>query len=180
MEPNACQQYVSHQLGHGHQHLTVSPSGFLVCETYPFLGASPDGAVYDPSNTNQPFGFLEIKCLYSQRNMTPADACSSSGFCCSIVDGKLSLRRNHPYYTQVQGQMAVGERPWCDFVIYTKRGISIERISFDRNFWDTLLLPKLISFYEIVWLLKLFVPFMSLVSPSVICLKYRKPAVVIY
>ena len=121
---------------------------FSVCETYPFLGASPDGAVYDPSNTNQPFGFLEIKCLYSQRNMTPADACSSSGFCCSIVDGKLSLRRNHPYYTQVQGKMAVGERPWCDFVIYTKRGISIERISFDRNFWDTLLLPKLISFYD--------------------------------
>lgn len=109
----------------------VSPSGFLVCETHAFLGASPDGAVYDPSNTDKPFGFLKIKCPYLQRDVTPANACFSSGFCCSIVDGKLSLRCNHQYYAQVQRQTAVGERPWCDFVIYTKLGISVERIFFD-------------------------------------------------
>ena len=44
--------------------------------------------------------------------------------------------------------MAVGERPWCDFVIYTNLGNSVERISFDLNFWDTLFLPKLASFYD--------------------------------
>ena len=46
--------------------LTVGPCGFLVCEQYPFLGATPDGTVYDPTNLEQPFGFLEVKCPYSQ------------------------------------------------------------------------------------------------------------------
>ena len=55
---------------HGHPQLSVSPSGFLINTTYPFLGASPDGGVYDPSNTQQSFGFLEIKCSYSHQNNT--------------------------------------------------------------------------------------------------------------
>ena len=41
--------------------------------------------------------------------------------------------------------MAVTERQWCDFVIYTKEEISIERISFDKQFWTEKLLPKLID-----------------------------------
>ena len=43
--------------------------------------------------------------------------------------------------------MTIGERPWCDFVIYTKRGIHIEQISFSEEFWKQLL-PKLSSFYN--------------------------------
>ena len=43
--------------------------------------------------------------------------------------------------------MAIAVRPWCDFVIYTTLGISVERIYFDKAYWDTLL-PKLISFYD--------------------------------
>ena len=35
--------------------LTVGPCGFLVCEQYPFLGVTPDGTVYDPTNLEQPF-----------------------------------------------------------------------------------------------------------------------------
>jgi len=53
---------------------------------------------------------------------------------------KLSL--NHPYYAQVQGQMAVGH----DFVIYTTKGINVEHIYFDTNYWSNTLLPKLVGF----------------------------------
>ena len=142
--------YIAYQRSHDHPELTVSSSGFIISTIHPFLGASPDGAVYDPSNTVQPFGFLEIKCPYSARNTTPVDACSLPGFCCTVdsVSGQLKLKESHPYYAQVQGQMAIGGRPWCDFVVFTSKGLSIQRIKYDKNFWDEKLLPKLISFYD--------------------------------
>ena len=44
--------------------------------------------------------------------------------------------------------MAITERSWCDFVIYTEKGISVERIPFDAEFWNNKLLPKLIDFFD--------------------------------
>ena len=79
----------------------------------------------------------------------PEEACQSRGFfCCKIDNGKPKLSRTHIYYSQVQGQMAIGGRTWCDFIIYTEKGIIVERISFDELFWETELLPKLIQFCE--------------------------------
>lgn len=152
-EAPAIQQYIHHQHTHGHPDLTVAPCGFYVCKTHPYLGASPDGAVYDPSQQTAPFGFLEIKCPYVHRNVTPEDACSDSRFCCAIeVDARGNqrpvLRRNHTYYAQVQGQMAVGDREWCDFVVYTTKGISAQRIEFDKHYWEQELLPKLTEFFD--------------------------------
>ncbi len=131
----------------------MGPSGFLVCESHPFLGATPDGTVYDPSNTQQPFRFLEVKCPYSQRDHTPIEAYASSGFCCDVLshsDGRqtLQLRRGHRYFAQVQGQMTVGERPWCDFVVFTNKGISMERVAFDEDYWQQTLLPALEAFFD--------------------------------
>ena len=44
--------------------------------------------------------------------------------------------------------MGIGERPWSDFVIYTNKGISVQRVAFKKEFWNKKLLPKLISFYD--------------------------------
>ena len=63
-EPVATQAYLSYQC---QDNLIIGPCGFLVSETHPFLGATPDGTVYDPSNLEQPFGFLEVKCPYLHR-----------------------------------------------------------------------------------------------------------------
>ena len=43
-------------------------------------------------------------------------------------------------------KMAVGGRMWSDFVIFTTKGISVERIKYDDNYWRNTLLPKLESF----------------------------------
>ena len=151
-EAVAIQKYIDHQHSCGANELTVGPCGFIVCEQYPFLGATPDGTVYDPTDPEHPFGFLEVKCPYSHKDRTPAEACAMPGFCCQLdsqTDGseQVKLRRNHPYYAQVQGQMAVGDRQWCDFVIYTKT-ISVERIHFDPDYWLHTLLPKLEAFFD--------------------------------
>ena len=121
----ALEQYVAYQHSHGQLQLVVSPSGFLINSSYPYLGASQDGAVYNPSNTEEPFGFLKIKCPYTNRAHTPAETCSTPAFCCEVdsATGKLWLKENHPYYAQFQGQMSIGKRPWCDFVIYTNKGL---------------------------------------------------------
>ena len=151
-ESRAIQAYIDHKQSCGINELTVGPCGFYICDAHPFLGATPDGTVYDPTNPEQPFGFLEVKCPYSHRDRTPTEACAMPGFCCEIdtqSDGTqvIKLRRNHPYYAQVQGQMAVGDRPWCDFIIYTT-SISIERIYFDLDYWLHTLLPKLEDFFD--------------------------------
>ena len=92
-------------------------------------------------------------CPYTHRNVSPEEACSSPGFCCTLVtnsagDKVLSLCQNHFYYAQVQGQMAIGERQWCNFVIFTTKGISIEGIKYDQSYHERKLLPKLVSFYD--------------------------------
>ena len=122
-EQMAIKEYIDHQNVHGHPELVVSASGFLINTAYPFLGASPDGAVHDPSNVQQPFGFLEVKCPYSFSNKSVQEACSTSSIFCEMDDstGQIKLKESHQYYAQVQGQMGVGGRPWCDFVVYTKK-----------------------------------------------------------
>ena len=96
-EANAVKLYVVYQQAHGHENLMVTPSGFQICKSQSYLGASPDGAVYDPTDVHQPFGFLEVKCPYSNRNDTPKQACASSGFCCILEQDEVTLRRTHPY-----------------------------------------------------------------------------------
>ena len=59
-EQVALKEYLAYQRDHGRPELAVSASGFLINPAYPFLGASPDGAVYDPSSAQQTFGFVEV------------------------------------------------------------------------------------------------------------------------
>lgn len=147
-EKFAIQAYTDYQQSHGHPGLIVSCCGFFINTDFPFLGATPDGSVYDPNELEQPYGYLEVKCPYSVRHLTPVEACSIPTFYCSLDStGKLKLKENHQYYAQVQGQMAIGERAWCDFVVYTQKGFSIQRIYFNKTFWNNAF-PKLKSFYN--------------------------------
>ena len=147
-EKHAVNEYKKYQQSLKNKDLIVTPSGIIINPEYNFLGTSPDGAVYDPSNSQEPFGFLEVKCPYTSRDVTPIEACNKSRFHSKASDGKLILKESHIYYAQVQGQMALGERPWCDFVVYTMKGISVQRIPFDPAYWRNKLLPKLNSFYN--------------------------------
>ena len=78
-ETEAIQAYIQHQQHSGHHGLTVCGVSFHVSQRHPFIGASPDGGVYDPSS-DQPYGFLEVKCPYSHRDHTPTEACTDRSF----------------------------------------------------------------------------------------------------
>ena len=51
----------------------------------------------------------------------------------------MGLSKNHGYYFQIQGQLAITGREYCDFFVYTSRGEYIERIRFDDTLWLQLL-----------------------------------------
>jgi hypothetical protein len=148
-ESVALRRYVELQHHTGHNGLYCSKSGFVISEEYPFLGASPDAVVHDPTNVLEPFGVVEIKCPFSFRKFTPVDAAKSVDFFCEVnsIGGTPKLKQSHQYFCQVQGQMAITGRNWCDFVVYTEEGIFVESINFDPEFWEDLL-KKLILFYD--------------------------------
>ena len=79
------------------------------------LAASPDGVICNEDGT--PLGTLEIKCPYSQRNTSVVDACKNSTFFCQAEESNIRLKTTHNYYYQVQGQMAILNLPWYDFVV---------------------------------------------------------------
>ena len=77
-----------------------SPSGFLINLLYSILSASPDRDVHDPLIVDEPFEFVQIKCLCSKKLASTEDA-HTPGFCCIQNDsGELELKKSH---SQIQG-----------------------------------------------------------------------------
>jgi hypothetical protein len=136
-------QYMIHT---GHK-VDIQSSGLVVRSDLPYLGCSPDGKVVDPIS-HPHFGIIEVKCPYKYRGIKPKEAAGiDKDFCLHVSPtGVLSLRQNHSYYFQVQGQMALTGASWCDFVVYTFKGLFIERIKYNSIVWNNML-HKLKTFY---------------------------------
>ncbi|CAC5382537.1 unnamed protein product [Mytilus coruscus] len=93
-------------------------------------------------------GCLEIKCPYKFSEETPINAaCLDKTNFHTENDTPLMKRNDTSYYCQIQCQLAVTKRKWCDFVLFTFKGVHHERIPFDEQFWSNVLL-KLASFYS--------------------------------
>ena len=79
------------------------------------LGASLDG-VYNGK-------IVEIKCPYVLADKQPSDLQSltkqqrNKYFCEESSPGVITLKQNHPYFTQVQIQMALTGFETCYFVV---------------------------------------------------------------
>ena len=131
---------------------TVEACGFIIHPHQCYLEASPDGKVKDRSST-QPDGIIEIKCPYSKRDVEPEDACKDSNFYCELKDSNICLN-----YHQVQLQLYIGSDlySWCDFCVFTTKGLSItlmfpdeewkkEKIPQLKLYWHRYMKPKLIE-----------------------------------
>ena len=80
----------------------------------------------------------EVECPSSKFNVTAIDACDDPGFFMEKKDVKPPWKRGYVFYNQVQGLMRVTGAHWCDFIVYTSKGLSMERIMFHKDHWDTL------------------------------------------
>ena len=146
-EEKARKSYVTHRNEDGHSGLQAIRSGFVVHSEKFWLGASPDAWVTDPSVTASS-GIAEFKCPYTKANLLPEEACKDKDFYCSIINGKIQLKQNHAYYHQVQLQLYVAGDlcNWCDFCVYTKRGVAVERIYADKS-WQIINIPQLETYF---------------------------------
>lgn len=113
-EDVACDVYSSVRAVEGSP-VTVTHSGLVVSVNEPWFGASPDGWVHEADGT---VNLLEIKCPASRKPYAAIPLY---------------------YYDQMQGQMAVcGGRPACDFFVWTPSGSTVQRVPFDRDYWEAL------------------------------------------
>lgn len=102
----------------------VEPATFVTHEDW--LGASPDGYVGEK-------GLIEIKCPFGLRhNFAP-------------VPFK-TLKMQHHYYAQIQIQLFVTDREWCDFWQWTPNDTHLERIQREDPYIQRILQP-LKNFY---------------------------------
>ncbi|CAC5412409.1 unnamed protein product [Mytilus coruscus] len=120
----------------------VHDCGFVINPRYPFIGATPDAKICDNGVT----GIMEIKCPFSQRENLITDAMQGADFCLELSENGPRLKSNHDYFIQVQGQLLVTGSQFCDFVVYTKKDIHIERIYPDKAVMQDIL-DKLADFY---------------------------------
>ena len=131
-EATACRMYRDTMVSQGHSGLITYPCGFIIHPTMGWLGASPDAKVVDPS-LQLLNGITEFKCPYSKRDKSPKECCDDPSFYCTWTNGHLQLKHNHQYYHQVQLQLFVGtDFSWCDFCVYTPKGLAVQRIYPDK------------------------------------------------
>lgn len=105
------------------------PCGFVIHPDAPWLGSSPDGVVFDPTE-RPPFGLLEIKCPNAKSYVD----CKYLKKC----NGTMKLLSSHCYYWQVQGQLLITGLEWCDFVVYAEDDILVQRIYRDPSVFQTI------------------------------------------
>ena len=138
--------YLVHQHKHGHPGITSSRAGLVIDPNNPWLACSPDDRVFDPTADTQQ-GLVEYKNPYAARNMILADASKKiKGFCLQETEDGLTINKSHDYYYQIQCQMFVDNKLWCDFVVRTTVDFFVERVNYNSGFWNAVL-PKLQTFY---------------------------------
>lgn len=88
----------------------VAQVGFIVHPTYEWLGASPDCLIDDN-------GLGEIKCPFTQQ-----------------IYPEIPVY----YMAQMQGQMEVTDRSFCDFIVWTPERMKVWRVARSRSYWNWL------------------------------------------
>jgi len=80
----------------------------------------------------------------------PEEACKDPAFYCEVKDSMVCLKPTHGHYHQVQLQLYVGSDlySWCDFCVFTSKGLSITQIFPDKE-WQKEKIPKLELYWHI-------------------------------
>lgn len=107
------------------------------------LGASVDGIVKDQE------GIIEIKC--PKKMYGPLiDHEKQISFGCEPESKYYHKHIWDSHYAQMQGGMAILDKKWCDYIVYSTsdRKVYKERILFNREYWENRLYPSLQSFFH--------------------------------
>lgn len=104
-----------------HQGFSVSSCGLVMWPSDPHLGSSLDGIT---KCTCCGKGVLEIKCPNKYCDGLQGGT-QDWQFC---LDKSFNLKDSHPYYYQIHLHMFVCDVSHCDFVVWTKKEVIVQRI----------------------------------------------------
>ncbi|XP_054928517.1 uncharacterized protein [Dermacentor andersoni] len=114
-----------------HQQVQFKEAGLLVSQAHIYLGATPHMLVQCACCGE---GLVEVKCPWKVRDGNISDLLCDANSCVVQSDGALELKSNHRYYYPVQLQMFVWQRTYCDFVLWNKNGMNVQRVKADFSF----------------------------------------------
>ncbi|KAL3889805.1 hypothetical protein ACJMK2_002133 [Sinanodonta woodiana] len=113
-----------------HVNYKLVDSGLIINERYPQFGASPDGMISCDCCGD---GCLEIKCPYSMKDKPILDVPWLL-----LINNKLTIDCKHTYYFQMQMQMFLSDRQYCDFYVWCPNDHHYERLYRDNELWQTM------------------------------------------
>lgn len=121
--------------------VTVEKCGLFIYEKVCYLAASPDGLVGDN-------GLVEVKCVPSieEDKIRQAVAEKKLDFL-TFDEDTLVLKSSHKYWYQIQGQLNITGREYCDLIVFAKTDTVFLRIYKNTEVWEEDMLPKLQCFY---------------------------------
>lgn len=124
---------VARQLYCQRRNVIVREVGIATPKWDPRIAASLDGEV---EGTN---GSIEIKCPF--RMYAP------------LYEQKEDMSHIYPsHYAQMQGGMAICEKDWCDYIVYSQaeQEMYVERVYRNKHYWDNILYPRICSFLDAI------------------------------
>ena len=129
-------EHVAHEMCKSKSGEEVADCGLIINPSWPLLACSPNSIVYREAN---PIGGIEIKCPFSNKEMTIEECCKDSSF-------YLKKKSRWSNYTEAVTCLLLG-LDWIDFVVYTKKYFFVQRIPRDIEWYKSKMLPKLTMFY---------------------------------
>lgn len=101
------------------------------------IGASLDGEVLGGK------GMIEIKCPLRMYSPLKNYVCNED-----VKNDDHAKRYPHiwrEHFDQMQGCMAICEKEWCDYIVYVPvdRHVFVQRIFFDKEYWEKDLYPRI-------------------------------------
>ena len=126
--------------------LVVEELGLAVPKWDLRIGASVDGEVINSDGSSD--GIIEIKCV--EKMYAPL-----LKYLDEVSEGIEHPREYHrhiwnTHYDQMQGNMAILHKKWCDYIVYCypEQRIFIQRIDANVQYWETFLYPGLQNFIK--------------------------------
>ena len=117
-----------------HADFSMSSCGLVISIQYPFIGASPDSLASCSCCVVEKV-VLKWNVL-TVRDRKLDEAAENSKFCLLSEDGVLNLSRSHAYYTQIQTQMNLCGKSYCDLFVWTEKGFHCQRVLRDTLLWE--------------------------------------------
>lgn len=113
-----------------HDQFGLRDCGLDIDTTFPVFAASPDGVRTCACHGE---GLIKVKCCSAHRNIFVADIPEiDKDFL--LEPQTLKLKENHRYFTQVQFQMYVCQKQFCDFIVFTDKGIFFQTVYYQPSF----------------------------------------------